>query len=80
MRDMSVRALVAAGVLVSAATFAVHAQQLPGALGTTSGSIEILPVHGSVYMLAGPAGNSVVQVCIQNSSSSSRSSLASFLQ
>ena len=52
---------MAAGVLVSAATFAVHAQQLPGALGTTSGSIEILPVHGSVYMLAGPAGNSVVQ-------------------
>jgi cyclase len=54
MRGMSVRVLAAA-VLVCAATFTLQAQPRPPI-------IEVLPVHGQVYMLAGPASNAAMQV------------------
>lgn len=56
------RPVVAATLLVTGALFscaaAVYTQQKPS-------SIDILNVHGQVYLLAGPAGNTLIQVGAQ---------------
>jgi glyoxylase-like metal-dependent hydrolase (beta-lactamase superfamily II) len=52
-REMAAAVVLAAGVLALGPGAAAQAQQ---------GGIEILPVHGQVYMLVGPAGNAAIQV------------------
>ena len=58
MSEMKRRGVVAA-VILAAGALALGSGAVAQA---QQGGIEILPVHGQVYMLVGPAGNTAIQV------------------